>query len=192
MDVYRRIVFIGILPLIGDGAFRASIGSFISILAAVFCRESAPFLRESTNDLLVVGQYQILATCLGALAILSGALEDFELGDLALGSILLGFNFLVVVLCGWWCVSRFIREKDQLQWRQPLSSDELKLVEDVMKEGASKSGENSPTGEGLELGRVGGGGGGGGENVLALEQLLLRPADVVLERKIGSGAFGEV
>jgi hypothetical protein len=38
---------------------RASIGCFSSILALAFVREAAPFARDTTNTLSVIGQYQV-------------------------------------------------------------------------------------------------------------------------------------
>ena len=49
-EMQRRILFIGVLPLLGDGAFRACVGLFISIVAAVFIRETSPFIRDTTKS----------------------------------------------------------------------------------------------------------------------------------------------
>ena len=57
--MYRRIVYLGVVPLVGAGSLRATFGCFVSIVFAVYAREAAPFLRGSTNILLVVAQYQV-------------------------------------------------------------------------------------------------------------------------------------
>ena len=59
VEMYRRILFIGVLPLLGDGALRASLGCFLAIIAAIFVRESSPFIRNTTNVLLIIAQYQV-------------------------------------------------------------------------------------------------------------------------------------
>jgi len=57
-----------VLPLLGAAsALRAVVGCFLGLASVAFCREACPFARPSTNLLLVVAQYQILATLLGAL-----------------------------------------------------------------------------------------------------------------------------
>jgi hypothetical protein len=53
--MYRRIFFIAIVPLLGVGSVRASLGCGISVVSLVLCRESSPFLRDSTNVLLIIG-----------------------------------------------------------------------------------------------------------------------------------------
>ncbi len=50
-EMYRRILFIGILPLLGTGALRASLGCLLSIVAAFCAREASPFLRSDRKSL---------------------------------------------------------------------------------------------------------------------------------------------
>lgn len=191
-DIYRRVLFIGVMPLLGSGTFRASIGCLLSILAAVFCRETSPFLRQSTNIILVAGQYQILATCLGALTILSGALESFSLGSIALGTILLTLNFLVIVFCAVWCVARFLKERQQERWRgDPLSDADFEILDAVMLGGAIEShlrddaevGIELPTEKSMEETN---------KQTDLLAKNLINSVDVELTRRIGAGSFGEV
>ena len=49
VEMQRRILFIGVLPLLGDGALRCCIGLLLSLLVAIFLRETSPFLRGSTK-----------------------------------------------------------------------------------------------------------------------------------------------
>jgi hypothetical protein len=63
---YRRILFIAILPLLGLGTLRAATGCFLAVFFSVVVREMQPFIRESTNSLTMLAQYQILVTFLAA------------------------------------------------------------------------------------------------------------------------------
>jgi hypothetical protein len=96
--MYRRIVFIGFLPLLGSGALRASLGTFLAIVATSVCRELSPFVHSSTNVLLMVAQYQILATFLLALILISDSLAVFGLEDLSMSVILLALNFALLIV----------------------------------------------------------------------------------------------
>jgi hypothetical protein len=71
VDMYRRILFIGVLPLLGTGSLRATIGCFFSILLAAYFRESNPYIRNTTNILAVVAQYQVRENMLMFLLVLN-------------------------------------------------------------------------------------------------------------------------
>jgi len=61
VDMYRRIVFLGVIPLMGtDGAGRAYAGSALGLLSCVYFRESVPFRIPFTNFLAVVAQSSLL------------------------------------------------------------------------------------------------------------------------------------
>jgi hypothetical protein len=134
VEMYRRIVFIAVLPLLGTGPVRASVGCFFSILTAVMSRESSPFIRDSTNLLLVVSQYQLLGTFLAALVLVSDSLRSFSLSYLALGALLLALNAVILALSGYWCFERWRTEQAQRQWRRALSSQEFAIVRKFMEE----------------------------------------------------------
>jgi len=123
------VLFIGVLPLLGSGSLRASIGCFLSVLCAAFVREASPFLRDTTNLLMVVAQYQILATFMAALILITGSLETFGLSDLGLGALLLTANSLILFLSGTWCYQRLQREREQAGWRQALSPEDQAVLE---------------------------------------------------------------
>jgi hypothetical protein len=56
-DMYRRIIFVGVLPLVSSvAATRASFGCILSIISLVYFREEAPYRFESTNALAYVAQ----------------------------------------------------------------------------------------------------------------------------------------
>jgi hypothetical protein len=134
VEMYRRILFIAVLPLLGTGPVRASVGCFFSILTVALSRESSPFIRDSTNLLLVVSQYQLLGTFLAALVLASDSLRSFGLENFALGALLLVLNLVILALSGYWCVERWRTEQTQRQWRRALSSQEFALVQKFMNE----------------------------------------------------------
>jgi hypothetical protein len=56
-EMYRRIVFIGILPLVSSvSATRASFGCLLAIISAVMFREEQPYWLKSTNLVAYVAQ----------------------------------------------------------------------------------------------------------------------------------------
>ena len=115
VELYRRLFLIGVVPLLGEGSARASIGCFASLIMAIIAREQAPFVRRTTSTLLVVAQYQILAAYYAAFVILSGSLADFGLTDFALGLVLVLTNCFMFVLIGYWCTRQHLSEKEALR-----------------------------------------------------------------------------
>jgi hypothetical protein len=98
-----------VLPLISARSDRrAAIGVFLSIMSMALYRESQPFIRQSTNLIVYVAQYAILATFGAALAI------DVQLNNglnpLAFGSVLCAVNFTVILLAFWLSGARYYRE----------------------------------------------------------------------------------
>lgn len=82
MDMYRRIVFVSVIPLIGeDGSTRAYAGCVLALFSTIFFRELTPFRVEFSNFLGVLAQYVILASFMAALLIETGSLEAFNLTD---------------------------------------------------------------------------------------------------------------
>ncbi len=92
--MYKRLFLVGVLPLLGEGTARASIGCFAAIVLAVAARENAPFVRAHTNTLLVCSWWQILSVFYAAFVILSGNMKDFGLSDFALGLVLVLMNMV--------------------------------------------------------------------------------------------------
>ena len=102
VDMYRRILFISVLPLLGtDPAIRAYIGCVLSLGSAVYYRETMPYRVPFTNVLGTVAQYQILFCFLVALVLEGGAAAQFQLTDFYLGIMLMVVN-LVVLLAALW------------------------------------------------------------------------------------------
>jgi hypothetical protein len=57
LDMYRRILFIGILPLTSHrSSIRASFGCILAISSAVYLREKKPYRVEYTNTIAYVAQ----------------------------------------------------------------------------------------------------------------------------------------
>jgi hypothetical protein len=56
-DMYRRIIFIGIVPLVSpDPATRASFGVLLAIVSVAYFREEQPYRVEFTNLIAYIGQ----------------------------------------------------------------------------------------------------------------------------------------
>ena len=74
-DLYRRMFFIGVLPLTSEEPVtKAYIGTAAAMAMTIYFRETMPNRKPFTNLLTVVAQYQILFEILAALFMLSGAL----------------------------------------------------------------------------------------------------------------------
>jgi hypothetical protein len=98
-DMYRRIIFLGVIPLLGsDSASRGYAGAALSLLSCIYYRESIPFRVPFTNFLAVVAQYVILLCFMSALLVATGSLDALGLSDFALGAILSGTNMLIMFI----------------------------------------------------------------------------------------------
>ena len=63
LELYRRVAFIGVLPLLSSKADRrAAIGVLLSIVSLAVYGEVGPFQRNSTKVLARVAQYTIFMT----------------------------------------------------------------------------------------------------------------------------------
>jgi hypothetical protein len=92
--MYRRILFIGVLPLMSaDTSRKAALGVFFSLCSMTVFREMEPFQRPSNSVLAYIAQYAVFLTFSAALVI------DTSLGDgldpLLFGVILLLVNLVV-------------------------------------------------------------------------------------------------
>ena len=130
LETYRRIFFIGVLPLISaHSSRRAACGLLFASASAAVYREAEPFWRPSNNMLIVFAQYCIFVTFVIALAIETELVKNSS--GVLLGCILLGANLAFLFLA----VSVGIRASyEQRHWKisDPLSTQELHLVEKVM------------------------------------------------------------
>jgi hypothetical protein len=95
--MYRRIMFISILPLMGtDPSVRAYMGCAISLASMVYYREAMPYRMPFTNVLGTLAQYEILACFLSALILEGKAVAQFGLSNFAIGLILMVANVMVL------------------------------------------------------------------------------------------------
>jgi len=113
-DMYRRIIFIGILPLISPRpAIRSSFGCVLAILSVAYFREEQPYRVDFTNVIAHMAQFSILITFYSALSIASGAVVNFGLEGYRLGVFLIILNLVVLILSFWFAWSRFRKQHDE-------------------------------------------------------------------------------
>jgi len=141
VEMYRRILFVGILPLLtAASSRRAALGLLFSLCSVAFYGELTPFLRSSTNLLAYVAQYANLLTFGAGLAIEVGM--DQGLDPFLFGSILVLINIVVVGLIFRASVVRFMHGRAAQQSRRPLTPEELHVVKMVMSGKASLEDES--------------------------------------------------
>jgi len=167
---------VAILPLLGSGLLRATIGCFIAFLWQAFVRESVPFVEASTNALLYVAAWQIFVTYFAALVIESDSLKVFNLHDFELGVLLIFVNLIIVLFVGGWGCMNVLKENEEMHWRKAKSSAEILLLNGVLRQD-----EHSSTNAGSAR-----------DVNLLLEKYLMDPKMVVMTTRIGAGSFGEV
>jgi hypothetical protein len=83
---YRRVTFIGVLPLMFAHTDRAAmVGVFLSLCSLELFRNLEPFKSSSTNLLAYIAQYVVLLTFAAALVLEAGIGEG--LSNIAIGSL---------------------------------------------------------------------------------------------------------
>ena len=174
VEMYRRIAFVGILPLMSQSiSRRASIGVLFALLSAAFYREVEPFGRSSTNVLVHVAQYSIFLTFASALAIETDLTKGTD--SFVVGLILVAANLSILMIALSFGTYRHYLDEERLwKWRRPLTDAEMDLIEQVMLSPAE--GTPVPVASKLNL----------------LQQHTLKESDVILEKRVGKGKFGEV
>jgi len=191
LEMYRRVLFVGVLPLLSARPDRRSaLGIFFSLCSLAFYGEVAPFLRPTTNSLAYVAQYATLLTFGAALAIEVGL--DKGVNSFLFGSTLVAVNVVVVSLIFRASVLKYLRERSMQQWRRALTPQELLIVNRIMRRDPMQGSSL----EEIELVERGGNGDKGAdiENRCeqALNQTLLDPNQIKLTKRVGAGSFGEV
>jgi hypothetical protein len=79
-EMYRRVCFIGVLPLTSPvSATRASLGCILAIGSVAYFREKQPYRVAFTNFIAHAAQFVILLTYYAALSIDTGVMVDFGL-----------------------------------------------------------------------------------------------------------------
>ena len=171
VEMYRRILFVGVLPLLSESTSRrAAIGVVLAVLSAAAYREVEPFGRSSTNVLVHVAQYSIFLTFASALAIetdLAKGLDSFGFGLMLVCANLLVLGIALVL----GAYRHYLDEERLWKWQRFLTDEEVEMVNHLM--GTDSTQEIS-------------------SETRIIRQLTLRPSDVVLKQRIGKGSFGEV
>jgi serine/threonine protein kinase len=161
-----------------------------------------------TNSIACIAQAAILLTFYTALSIDTEVVFDFGLGDLGIGIFLVFINMLVLGLVLILAYIRFTSIRAQLQWRKALTTQELDMVNKLMnddkefnewkyKTSNDNEGESNNNGDDIEIPPITKPRGKSVEErdhatSKMLNQHLLHAKDVVMIKKVGSGAFGEV
>jgi hypothetical protein len=71
--MYRRVVFIGVIPLTSTNtATRASLGLILAVASVAYFREEQPYRVPFTNVIAYAAQFVILVTFYAALSIDTG------------------------------------------------------------------------------------------------------------------------
>jgi len=95
VEMYRRVAFVGVLPLVSTQTSRRSaFGVFVALASVAVYRETEPFEAAHNNILIFVAQYAILLTYASALAISTDLSKGLD--DLAFGLILVAVNLVVL------------------------------------------------------------------------------------------------
>ena len=184
LDMLRRVVFIGVLPLLSSkSSRRAAFGMVFATSSAVLFREVEPFARPATNVLAVCGQYAILFTFGVALAINVGLTKNGN--SFAIGVSLLMANLVVLAIA---LGVGICRSYERVTVQRPLSNKEMQLVEAGMQ-GQTPGDGGADGGAGIEMR---GPAPPAGQDDTALRQYLLNQSDLQLEKRVGAGSFGEV
>ena len=198
-DMYRRVVFISVLPLVSvRSERRAATGMLFALLSLAVYRELEPFMTQTNNVLLVLAQYVLLLTFGSGLVIETELSKG--LSPMLLGSLLVIINMSVLLVALGFAAARSYREhKDVGQWRRALDSQEFAMLESVMLgHGFSPNAASVTSNESRKVAE---------ENQKkskptteevyqrhqdVLNQHLVQAKDIVLDKRIGAGAFGEV
>lgn len=193
VEMYRRVLFVGLLPLLSAASDRrAALGVFFSLCSLAFYREVEPFLRPSTNILAHVAQYANLLTYAAALTMVVGL--DNGVKPLLFGLILVAVNCSVVGLILWACVRKMLSEREAQKWRRALTTEELFTLNAVM--GSDETPQDLTGNQGVELvehGRMDPKGSDlESRSVRALNKTLIDSQDLKIMKRVGAGAFGEV
>jgi hypothetical protein len=198
-EMYRRVVFISVLPLVSvRSERRAATGMLFALLSLAVYRELEPFMTQTNNVLLVLAQYVLLLTFGSGLVIETELSKG--LSPMLLGSLLVIINMSVLLVALGFAAARSYREhKDVGQWRRALDSQEFAMLESVMLgHGFSPNAASVTSNESRKVAE---------ENQKkskptteevyqrhqdVLNQHLVQAKDIVLDKRIGAGAFGEV
>jgi len=126
-DMYRRIIFIGVVPLVSPRpTTRASFGCILAILSVAYFREEQPYRVEFTNVVAHIAQFVILVTFYGALTIETESMINFGLKGVSLGVFLLTLNLVILVLTfffAWTCFKHQRNHEHRKQSQAAITED---------------------------------------------------------------------
>jgi len=115
-EMYRRIIFIGILPLISTvTSKRASFGCYLAIASVVYFREAEPYRHKTCNVIAHMAQVAILVTYFTAISLDLGVMYDFGLSTLGVGIFLVLCNLSLTAIFLFIGYSRFKYHKERKQ-----------------------------------------------------------------------------
>ena len=194
-EMYRRVLFVGALPLVSSSQARlAALGVALGLASAIVYREIEPFVRASSNVLGHVAQYCILLTFGAALVINVKLMTNFD--NFTVGFILVLANLAIVFLAlGLGAYRHYLDERRIWKHQRLLTSAQMRMMDAVMMgedgdnfitSGASSSVEMTDKKKKTQKTEA------DKARNEALKQHLLAPREVKLEARVGAGAFGEV
>jgi len=232
-EMYRRIIFIGIIPLVSPrSTTRASFGCILAIFSVAYFREEQPYRVDFTNVIAHIAQYAILVTFYAALSIETDTLMTFGLEGYKLGLFLIFFNLTIFGLVVKLAYSRYKKEQNKKSWRMALDTKQMNIVNKVMTKvtGGGKGSFSfdmdtlSAELKGIQMKHEDDDGDQKNDNddddddddesknehgvtipavtrsfsmknrssENTIRQYILKPKDVVMIKRVGAGAFGEV
>ena len=193
-EMYRRILFVGALPLLSSNRARlAAYGVILGMISAIVYRELEPFSRANTNLLGHVAQHCILLTFGAALAIEVDLLDN--LNNFSVGITLVLVNLIVVFLAvGLGAYRHFLDNRRIWMYQGLLTSAQMRIIDAVMMDEDTNDDTIDRTPGYIEMVRAKAKTGRKHtkSRVEELKQHLLAPREVILDQRVGSGAFGEV
>mmetsp|Transcript_43092 Transcript_43092/g.55361 ORF Transcript_43092/g.55361 Transcript_43092/m.55361 type:complete len:331 (-) Transcript_43092:1387-2379(-) len=144
IDIYRRIAFTGVLPLLfRDNSLVAYSGWILAFISVVFFREELPYRVEFINFVVVCCQYVIMLVFIGALILETDSLETLNMNDFTLGVVLLLSNmfvFLSAILGGWFRyledsrgIVSFVRHV-KIEWAPDFSKTKFETTMQAVRE----------------------------------------------------------
>jgi len=97
-DMYRRVAFIGLIPLLSPkSTVRASLGLLLAFASVGTIRELQPYQGEFVNSVANMAQYSITVTYYFALSLSTDLIATFGLEGEKLGTFLIVFNLIVII-----------------------------------------------------------------------------------------------
>lgn len=113
IDMFRRILFISIIPLLSK-QYRSTFSCLITFLFIYVFRERQPFREEFSNSLAYLSQFSILLTFHAALSIETSTEWNYFFKNQSLGLWLIFINLLPFILTIWWAI---ISTKKEYQYQ---------------------------------------------------------------------------